>query len=965
MTYDDLVVLIPSYSLDDFPTELGEKEAAGLLNAFAVVWHPALLAVSGVIPSWHRADEPPDDLENRLVIVPSCSDEWLPTGWVDQARSAGALVLAGYSDRQEMLGAVLEGLHQDAQVDPDLVADFLALGSCYLQMELLTRHMHYYSNVDEVYLQREAIAAAEAAVADDAAAAKTHLRTCFEALTETRERFYPVDCYLIDLCLLIPRLAEEHLDKTLERQGPVNLLVTAADLEEIAAQKPEIIDRLRERWSGGTVNLIGGELREGPLPLLPLESVLWQFRQGQEVFQKLLDRTPKTWGRRRYGFATQLPQILSKFGYHAALHITLDDGIHPDAEQSKIRWEGCDGTVLDAMARIPLAADTAASYLSFSQRMAESMETDQVAAVILAHWPQVKAPWFDDLQRMDSYSPALGRFVSLDDFVEQTDDPGRLSTFEEKEYLSPFLTQAVAGRQTDPISRYASHFWRRSRFDAGCWYRSLARLLTGKPVDDERQTAAEQTIEQAAPEGTAEAIERAERLLEEFVPDSARQLADMVLAGAADEPGFLLLNSLSFPRRVSVDLPTALAPPQLGGAVKAVQFDGTRKSITVDVPGSGFAWIPAASASAPITPPSSALLAEENLLRNEFFEVHVNDVTGGIRQIKGYGRSPNRLSQQLAFRFPRERTILVGDGEDAEEIKTFYSEMRCLTSEITCDGPAMGEIVTTGEIVDQKDNSRLAGFRNTFRVWRGRPVVEVETELNVERMPDGGPWSNYYAARFAWNDSTASLTRSVLGGAHGFRSDRFESSHYFEIAEGDQRTTILHPGLPFHRKTGMRMLDTLLITAGETRRQFRFVIAVDQSYPIEAARDMLTPVAVVPTQTGPPAAGSTGWFFHLAEKNVQITRVLPLADEPPRELETWEEHDYAEPPPGGGFALRLVETEGRHRQVKLRCFKTPTSARQRDFQGRTLIDLNIEDDVVQIHMTAHEIADVELRFRES
>jgi alpha-mannosidase len=66
--------------------------------------------------------------------------------------------------------------------------------------------------------------------------------------------------------------------------------------------------------------------------------------------------------------------------------------------------------------------------------------------------------------------------------------------------------------------------------------------------------------------------------------------------------------------------------------------------------------------------------------------------------------------------------------------------------------------------------------------------------------------------------------------------------------------------------------------------------------------------------------------------------------------------------PAGGFAVRLVETEGRHRKVKLRSFKTPRRARQRNFVGKTLAPLPIEDDAVVVNMTAYEIADVELLF---
>jgi hypothetical protein len=63
--------------------------------------------------------------------------------------------------------------------------------------------------------------------------------------------------------------------------------------------------------------------------------------------------------------------------------------------------------------------------------------------------------------------------------------------------------------------------------------------------------------------------------------------------------------------------------------------------------------------------------------------------------------------------------------------------------------------------------------------------------------------------------------------------------------------------------------------------------------------------------------------------------------------------------------LRLLETEGRNRQVKLRCFRTPTHARQRDFRGRTIAELKIEDDSILVDFTPYEIVEVELRFGES
>jgi len=364
--------------------------------------------------------------------------------------------------------------------------------------------------------------------------------------------------------------------------------------------------------------------------------------------------------------------------------------------------------------------------------------------------------------------------------------------------------------------------------------------------------------------------------------------------------------------------------------------------------------------------PVKAMMSEERMIRNEFIEVHINEATGGIARIKEFGRKPNRLSQQLALRFPRERTVAGPTGEPTE--RTYYSQMRCTSISVTSNGPALGEIVTSGTLNDPQDGSIVAEFGQTVRVWRGRPFVELEIELRAVKMPDGDPWSNYFASRFAWNDSAATLTRSVLGGAHGLQFERFESPHFLEIATESQRTTFLNGGLPFHRKTGPRMVDSLLIVAGETERRFRFGLAIDTDYPMRAAMDFLVPPTVVESPGGPPIAGTSGWLFHLDAKNVQILQFLP-----PRRSDSSTIVDGGQPAAketeavrgddgAFGFAVRLVETEGRQRPVRLECYRTPTEATRLDFQGRMLGQLPIVDDTVLIEMGAYEIVDVDLRF---
>jgi alpha-mannosidase len=959
MSLQDIVILIPSHSLEDFPTEQTDKPAASLLNSFAVAWHPALLACCGTLPRWRRADEPSAVNATQLIFVPTVCDDWLPHGWVDDTRTTGATVISGIHERAEMETAALMALPEPIAVAPDLVADFYSLGFCWLQVELLSRHMRNFSNVDEGRLHERAIAAARAAVADDQETAQTHLRGCFELLLEARERFYPVECYLIDLCLTFNDLATEKLVGELSRDVPMSLLASAVDMEALIAKSPDLRDALTAACNAGRVCLVGGEQRETPLPLLPLESALHQFSLGRQTWIDLVGESPVVWGRRKYGLATPLPQLLTKLGFKAALHVVLDDGIYPDHEYTKLRWRGSDETIIDALSRIPLAADSPSSYLRFPVRMAESMDHDQVAGLIFARWPDVTAPWYEDLRRSQKYAPVLGRFVTLQHFFASTEQPGQLSTYQSNEYFPPNLIQHVARREADPISRYADHALRRRRFDVALWSRNLSRAMMRQAVDLPETTQAEREVEAAAPDTEPAAVARANEVVATAETDWPREMSKLVMHGSAQRRGFLLLNSLSCTRRVCVPLPGLKSLPAIAGPIKAAHVDPAHPEtsvVVVELPGAGYVWIPEDERAAP-APPAKPSIVDDGVLRTEWFEVAINEQTGGIGHIRLHDQRAKRLSQQLSFRFPRERTI--GSGEEA--VKSQYAEMRCTRREITARGPVRGEVTTEGEIVDQTNGARLGLFRQTIRVWRARPIVEIDVELSDLKVPDGDPWNNYFASRFAWSDSTSAITRSIFHTAQGFGGERFETSDYIEAASEAERLTIVPHGLPFHRKTGARMVDSLLVVAGETRRRFKFTVVVDAAFPLEAAWNATTPVAVIPTEAGPPRPGASGWFFRLDARNVQLTRVLDKIDPPHDSLATGD-GDTMPLPSGPGFAVRLIETEGRAKRLRLQTFRQPVYARKRDFLGRTLTELVLERDAILVDMGAFEVAEVELRF---
>jgi len=948
MNFTQVIILIPSHSLEDFPSELSEKPAGSLLNVFAVAWHPALLLETQAIPVWRRCDSVLPDQSGSLFLLPTTCDDTVSIEWKQSAQSAGSAVIAGHHERKEMLAAALGVLDSVPTIDDDLVADFLAFGTTWLLSELLTRHMRNFSSPDEVRLKTEILAAARAAQAGEAEVARRHLKHAFELLLECRESFYPVPCYLMDLCLAGPTTDFPALEQLLDSPVPSNVLLSAKDVEAIQEKSPATVDRLREAWQGKRTDLIGGDWREGCTQLSGINSILWSLERGLRGYRERFSKSPTIWGRRRFGVNLALPQILLRSGFKGGLHFVMDDGLYPDDEQTRLRWEGQDHSVLEAYSRIPLAGDSASSFLRFPVRMAESMDHDHVAAVAFARWPDLRMPWLDDLRRMAKYAPVLGKFVTFAEFFESTDQRERYTDLKSTDYLSPFLVQAVARQEDRPIGRYPEALARRNQFDRAEWCSSLASLLRGVPI--QRADAFEERVELAGPDLPTAVDETLETDLLQREVAAARRLAP-VLMGDPGRSGVLLLNTLSFARRVVADWPLGLPLPPVEGSVVAVQPDAQRPSVVVDLPPSGFLWVPG-DRPTPTSQPTKkreGAWAEGLSLGNEFVEIRLSDETGGIADVRTPNVVGNRFSQLLAQRFPTARTVTVEEGEDAFEETTYYSIPQYESHRVTSAGATLAEIVTVGRLVDPQNQTRvLAEFRQTVRLWRGRPMIEVEFDITLSKPLEGDPWTNYVGVRWAWKNEDAAITKGVLQAAQPARGERIEAPDYIEIADETQRIALLTSGLPFHRLTGPRMLDTLLLVAGEPSGSRKMRIALDQPFPMQAAMSAMTPPVIVPVDRGPSSSGSSGWLFHVGAKNVVLLKILPLDVE--RLGETT-----------GGCVVRLLETEGLAKAFKLHAFRRPAKARQKDFTGQTISALGIDPDGgVIVEIAPFEVCEVEL-----
>ena len=961
MKLSRLAVLIPCKSLDELSLQRSAQEAEEFLSCVCALWHPLLLHTAQEILQFLPADEPPADPAEYLIACPGISEPLVPADWFQQAEQCQAVIVRRPASLQQAVDACLSAIEAPPveSIDQDLVWDFLALGFCHFMVEMLTRQLRYMSNLDEVSLRASALRAAAAAVEGNADSVRDNLQSAFDRLRDSREYYYPVEAHLIDLTLVAPTTLGEPLRQQLAGRWPCNYLVEGRTLQQMAVSDPQAIAALREAVEKGVATIVGGELEESPLPLLPPEAIRAGLLRGVRVYEQLLGVRPEVYARRRFGLTPVLPQILQLTGFNGAVHSTLDDGRFPTGNQSRIQWEGLDGTVIESLARVPVDITSADAFLRLPERLGSFMDVDYAAPVVLAHWPGQFSPWYELLRRTSKYTTVTGAFTTIAEYFQRTSYSGQRNRYTADQYRSPYLVQAVASGQRDPLSRWVRYYTRRAQLEAAASLRLLA-LACGAPTptgDAQPSGAAHQQEELSAavdqlllaPSDKDDALDAR---VTAAVAESMSALAEAL--GRPDGPqvqGRLLLNPWSFTRRLVVELPRFASPPEVAGVVRAAGRQQTGAAAVVDVPAMGFAWI----APGPEQPPAAETksrgwlfrrtasvvqeppMVEEDTLRNEFFQVRMDRQTGGIRAIVAYNTRGPRLAQQLAMRLPG------GDESDPAD-DSHYSQMVCEELTIRSTGPIVAEAFSRGRLLDRKGR-RLAGFEQVVRVCRGSRVVELDIALEIDHPPGENPWRSYYAARFAWNDETANLYRSVNMVAVPTDVDRLEAPHFIEIRSGKGRTTLLAGGLPFHRRLGLRKIDTLLVVRGETARRFRLGIGIDLRHPMHEAIALLSPRCELEDVPPPPA--QCGWLFHLDVGNVVATSWEPLFEASRLD----------------GFRVRLLETEGKRARLGLRAVR-PLRCAQRLLPGETPpVELTVEGDRLEVEIGPYAWVAVEARFQ--
>ena len=928
-------VFVPCHSMEDFPTHYLAEDARNLLDCWTSTWHPALIATTEKKPGWQSANDTEIKTEFPLLIVPRVSRFILEDGYLDASKSANSILISDDLPRDGLIALAVEtcdvarSFHE--KVNPELAKDFLALGYAYLQVQIMTRQLRYSSNLNETIFEQQLVVAAQRACQGDDRQAEESLIACFDLLLEEKNCYYPVEPELIDLVLTAHTTLGKLLTQQLSARHATNLLITGDVAQTLAAKNPAAANNIRELIESERISLVGGLQSELPDPLLATESVVRQLELGQQTLKNQFGSAPTVFARRRFGLTPSLPGLLDQFGFEGAIHGTLDDGTFPKGSSSNIRWTGDDGQSILAYGDLMMSADDPAAMLGLGLKIGEKIDSAHVATMIFAHWPGRACEAFEDLIRIAGYGPLLGKFARLHDYFDAIYDPGYGDTFTTDEYKSPYLKQAVESRQTDPISRFTL-YWSLHHRATSCravltYWATMASLQAAREFPDfDVQTLAKQLRElelQIDQSVDATDVRQMKGLVSEIqaVEEKLTSALKALFESAAGEDAAIaqvIVNPSNASRRVCFQSGPTDGATKSAGPVVLRDGGPERTDWVVDVPGCGHECLVLPGPGKDPLRSEPSVLAEK-VLRNEFFEVHIDEKSGGIRSLQLYRGRKNLIGQQLALRIPGK-----ADPKKPGLSKARYTEMISDSFECKSSSRIHGQITSLGRLVD--GNQTVARFEQSVSLSRGLGMLNVEIKLFPEiQLSDS--MNHYFCNRLAWKEESATVFANSQEAKHQVATDWFLATQFIEIRQTDDRATLLTGGLPYHRRVSRRMLDSLLIVGQESQTEFRLGLALDLRYPMIASSQWMSPNFQLECRTDPRKLPG-GWLYHFDCKNILVTTWRPVFDSQSNMT---------------GLQIRFKETEGRGGKLKLRCPRPIGSASRSSLCGDEIRSIEIAD----------------------
>lgn len=921
-----LVLLSSFRPSSKYRQTIDQEEAAAFLHGYLALWHPAAILQSSGLPvigSHYEYDQPQT---NHLFALPEVPNSYQPGDWEVRTKDAGSLVFASSADWQATLSNLAQslGLGTNELQDTEYLP-FIGLGFGYLVLEAFCEAQDHANPLTTAIFYEELRKAAEATESEARQAA---LKQAAQLLLQAREVVYPSQIYQAVTFILDEASSADKLRLWLQGGLPMALVGSSDILQGWANTDQSLVNVLRERFQAGTLDWWGGCYFDQEDAALPRAAWLKNLSKGLKQAQQTLNKPLESTGRCRFAATPTLPALLNHFGLKRSLGISFDGGSWPHSSSSLTAWRGPDSKLIETCNRKPEPIHDSQTWFHLGNLLYETQLNESVAwlhlgaATLPAETPLLLTAW----TKLHELAPVFGQLGTLGNAIREIPVTEQFTPPSADDFQSDYLVDLTGqghlpkGRP-DPISRFAQaavdwRTWEAARTLLALWTAITPSNQDMSKLSDQLDGWSDELLQRWQMDGEIAPPNH------KAVDEIKNRLAERLLSHASSQtPGYLIFNPCSFERRIPVYLEqaTTLLPAPAG----ASQRDGSGISAVVEVPPLGFAWLPrSVEKGTKVRIPKNPIV-DGNTLRNEYLQVEVDPQTGGIKAIRDAQKQVPRLGQQLIF----------GPG----------NSIRCDSIRPGRQGHAVGELITTGVLIDSHEQT-LANFQQTFRLWAGCKRLEINIHLESVAAPSGYPWHSYYAARWAWRDPSTQLYKSVHGTKLPIIQTRPETPGFIELEMPVGRTAIFSGGLPFWQRHGTRMLDTLLMVAGETGDFFKFAVTVDDDLPHQSEQDWLTPPFFVPVDKGPPASGVASWLFHLDAPSVLLTEM------------------HIDPANPRALIASLQETVGYATEAQLRCPKNPVAASTVNAWGEEIMKLRVADDVVFLHIGCYEMQAVRIEF---
>lgn len=982
--YKRSVIVIPGFSLEELPANIESEHALDFLNAWTSQWDPRILRALSLLPEWKRADYGSLDLEDALVLCPTLARSQVDQPMLERLEYQRCKLIESQNrERPALVAALLDEIGgADLDKTPLLLDDFYALGYAVLQVQILARKLRYSWNIDWIAFTEQVLSAANASLSNQEDEAERWIQTCFDSISQERDRYCSQQAYLLDFVLMASSTLGDSLTQQLSIKHPISLLSSSKLLRTLEKRNPSAFERVKELVTSRTISLVGGLDEERKHPYFSAAALLRELAFGIASYARLGLNIPIVFSRYESGFTSSLPTFLTQFGYEGAILSAWSDGSVPESDQAKVKWQSSsDSKSLDTVIGHVLDASSADTYIRLADHLAKQLDYHHVPTVVLAHWPGLKlSPW-NDLMRVAARSPALGKFVSAETYFSETSSPYSCDNYPSTAFKlrlpdSPkdqnALHQRIIAYQKlrVPLERLESMFYLWSNIggkktQATPEYQSLQKSIDEINASLDRWFDRSEN-EQSVPTESLEAADIANRCkaIKQELLHWIRPQLESNIPNAEGVNSHVLLNPSNHATRVFLDDVEGQVNPASCSRILASEWDQNHSRVIVDLPPFGFVHFestPVRTLSSDNDPPKASFwkrvtgkrlgIADTDwTLSNEFMEIQIDPKRGHLRSVYVANKRGSRLSGMASIAMGKADVSRKWSDNDCLEIAN-------VTNRLVKSSPLIGVIESTGDC--RTPNGRTVRVATTFTLWKGSRWLDVSVRAeNIDLEQLSCVW------RTAWLNEAA-LVYAWQHGIRGKLSSPLQSSvELIEIDDAEHKVFIAPIGLSAHRRSESRFLVSHLPVSEDGTVSARFAIGMDWPRPFETSLDLLDQPWLLKDASGSKTvkpSDTSAWMAQCSLSNVHFYFMTPRPTleaewipEPDRERLMGKDADCC---------LWIQETQGKSGAGRLSFYRDVAEAWRADFQGREYSSLPVSDGQVILSVTPNEQSRILLRWQ--